>query len=109
MSGGSYNYVYSRVNDMADQIEEHERQPVDPDWVREPRVYDHVNKRLLSIEESAPILARVTSDRVWFAEHLRVIANAMHAVEWVDSGDYGPGDEVAAIVAVREHAAKGAP
>lgn len=25
------------------------------------------------------------------------VANAMHDIEWVDSGDYGPGNEIAAI------------
>jgi hypothetical protein len=32
-----------------------------------------------------------------FGEHLVRVAKAMHDVEWVDSGDYGDGDEVGAI------------
>jgi hypothetical protein len=32
-----------------------------------------------------------------FAAHLTKVASALHALEWVWSGDSGPGDEVAAI------------
>lgn len=32
-----------------------------------------------------------------FAQHLLKVAQALHDIEWVDSGDYGPGDEHAAI------------
>ena len=35
--------------------------------------------------------------RAAFANHLQIVADAMYAVEWVDSGDKGPGDENAAI------------
>lgn len=35
-----------------------------------------------------------------FANHLRKVANALHDLEWVWSGDYNPGDEDAAIHAV---------
>ena len=33
------------------------------------------------------------------AEHLVKVAAAMRAVEWVDSGDFGPGDEHGPILA----------
>lgn len=62
MSGGSHNYAYSKVEDMAGQLS--------------------------------------TSDdplRVAFANHLRLVAKAMHDVEWVDSGDSAKGSEAAAI------------
>ena len=32
-----------------------------------------------------------------FLVHLADVAEAIHAIEWVDSGDYGPGDEEEAI------------
>ncbi len=35
-----------------------------------------------------------------FADHLRSVAKAMHAVEWVDSCDWARGEEEAAIRAV---------
>lgn len=66
MSGGSYDYLYCRVEDMADRI----------------------------------VQAGDTPERRRFAEHLRRVANAMHAIEWVDSCDLGRGDENAAIRAV---------
>lgn len=38
-----------------------------------------------------------TPERKAFAEHLQLVADALHDIEWVDSGDYGPGDESLAI------------
>ena len=38
-----------------------------------------------------------THERRAFKEHLVKVAKALHDIEWVDSGDYGPGDENAAI------------
>jgi hypothetical protein len=35
-----------------------------------------------------------------FGRHLLKVAKAMHDIEWVDSGDYGEGDDVKAIQAV---------
>ena len=35
-----------------------------------------------------------------FGQHLRLVADAAHDVEWVDSCDMGKGDEHAAILAV---------
>ena len=66
MSGGSYDYLYCKVEDMADRIVE----------------------------------AGDTPERRRFAEHLRRVANAMHAIEWVDSCDLDRGEENAAIRAV---------
>ena len=63
MSGGSYDYLYGRVRDMAGEIRDQHTNPL----------------------------------RRAFAEHLRLVADAMHDIEWVDSSDYGPGDEDAAI------------
>lgn len=38
--------------------------------------------------------------RVAFVAHLRLVVVAMHDIEWVDSCDYGPGDDGKAIEAV---------
>ena len=38
-----------------------------------------------------------TPERRAFKKHLELISKALHDIEWVDSGDYGPGDENAAI------------
>lgn len=65
MSGGSYDYFFHRVDDMANRIGlEHER------------------TRLV---------------RTAFKAHLSKVAEACRAIEWVDSGDSSPGDEVKAI------------
>ena len=37
--------------------------------------------------------AKDTPERLAFAKHLQLVAKAMHDIEWVDSGDCGPGDE----------------
>jgi hypothetical protein len=60
MSGGSMNYLYSKIE------------------------YD------ASFEENTP-------ERIAFAAHLQKVVQALHDIEWVDSGDYGPGDENKAI------------
>jgi len=107
MSGGSYDYAYHGVADMADALEHR-----DAKWADGPaggQVYDHAGRRMLSVEESAPILARARERRAWFAKLLRKVAKAMHDIEWVDSSDYGPGSEVAAIDAVEAFVRDGGP
>lgn len=61
MSGGSYHYVYSRIDGI-------EIYGADSD----PR-------------------------RASFQKLLKLVSEAMHDIEWVDSCDYGKGDERAAI------------
>jgi hypothetical protein len=60
MSGGSMNYIYSKL-----EYEANFRQD--------------------------------TPERRAFAKHLELVIKALHDIEWVDSGDYRPGDENAAI------------
>ena len=60
MSGGSMNYLYSKL-----EYEANFRQD--------------------------------TPERRAFAKHLELVIKALHDIEWVDSADYGPGDENAAI------------
>lgn len=38
-----------------------------------------------------------TPERRAFRKHLLKVAKALHDIEWVDSGDYGAGDENEAI------------
>lgn len=66
MSGGSYDYAYAHLEELASNIRIRTRDP----------------KRLA------------------FAELLELCAEAARDIEWVDSGDYGPGDEEAALDAV---------
>lgn len=73
MSGGSYDYVYMKIQDLADNF-----------------------------LAQRPVLRRT------FGRHLRLIAEAMHDIEWVDSCDYGDGDEIAAINKVLGKDAKAA-
>ena len=60
MSGGSMNYLYSKLE------------------------YDAT-------------FSTHTPERLAFKAHLAKVAKALHDIEWVDSGDIGPGDENAAI------------
>lgn len=61
MSGGSYNYIYSQIDDLY----------------------------ILGSNE--------TPRRVAFQKLLKLVARAMHDIEWVDSCDSSPGDENEAI------------
>ena len=63
MSGGSLDYIYHKVEDVADSIENRTDEP----------------------------LYRA------FAEHLKLVSEALHDVEWEFSGDYGTGDAEEAI------------
>lgn len=65
MSGGSYQYAYSRLE----------------------------NDFLYEFARRAD-----TPERKAFLAHIQKVIEAMHDIEWVDSGDYGPGDENQAIM-----------
>jgi hypothetical protein len=68
MSGGSMNYLYSRLECDAN-------------------------------------FKRDTPERKAFAKQLALIIKALHDIEWVDSHDYGPGDENEAILACLQEGA----
>ena len=107
MSGGSYDYVYSRIRDAADAVR---RSVADhpTDTIETRLVYDRVARRSMSPEDSAAVLAAVDAERLWLAGLMEIVSEAMHDIEWVDSCDMGPGDEVAAIRKVRAYMAGGA-
>ena len=71
MSGGSYDYAFSKLEDLADEIEK----------------YAHQGKLPLATRDL----------RLAFAVQLRLMATAAHDIEWVDSGDCSEGDEIEAI------------
>lgn len=62
MSGGSYDYIYGRIEDL-----------------------DILGRR------------SETPRRIAFQKLLKLVARAMHDIEWVDSCDSSPGDENEAI------------
>ncbi len=61
MSGGSYDYVFSKIEDIEIQG------------------------------------TNISIRRRMFQTLLKKVANAMHDIEWVDSGDYGEGEENGAL------------
>lgn len=65
MSGGSLDYFYSRVRDIAETIAAYQS----------PALPEHLA----------------------FAKHLNLVADALHDLEWMWSGDNAPGDEMPAI------------
>lgn len=69
MSGGSWDYVSFKFEDVANRLENSE-----PD-------------------RSCYLLRRA------LGKHIRLIATALHAIEWVDSCDWGNGDERKSIEA----------
>lgn len=56
--------------------------------------YDYI---CFKIEEIELFGWQTNPRRAAFQQLLKLVAKAMHDIEWVDSGDYGPGDENAAI------------
>jgi hypothetical protein len=60
--------------------------------------YNYAYHRLEEFSEEFGLRAD-TPARKAFAKHLQKVAKAMHDIEWVDSSDYGYGDEVEAIMA----------
>lgn len=100
MSGGRYDYICDKITTLADDLEaELERTPAEPS--SGARVWSREHRAWVEGEEAAAILRSVDAERAWLVTVLRAVARAAHDVEWVDSGDYGPGDEVEAIRAVR--------
>lgn len=64
MSGGSWDYLYQKIEDAADRLQN------------------------TSTKHSC------CEPRRAFGSLLYKVARAMHSIEWVDSCDYGPGDEL---------------
>lgn len=76
MSGGSYLYAYRRVEEFAEALERNERL------------------------DGCPLSEPNDLVRLAFAGHLRKVAEAMRAIEWVDSSDCSPPHDRDAICAV---------
>jgi len=62
MSGGSWDYFYCRIEEIADRL----------------------------CQETSP-------ERKALGKLLKKCSKALHDIEWVDSGDYGTGDDAEAI------------
>ena len=109
MSGGSYDYLCYRIDDLADRIEAIDRMDQnDIDAMRlDAQVYSRENRKWITGDEAVAILSSVNAERKWFIGLLRIVAKAAHDIEWVDSGDYDSGDEVEAIRACRAYLAGG--
>ena len=91
---------------LGDEIELRNRD-IDFTPYADAHVWDRDNKRQITGDEAAAIIASVPKEREWFIGLLNVVAKAAHDIEWVDSGDYGIGDEVAAIRECRAYLATG--
>lgn len=96
MSGGSYDYAYRCVNDMAHAIQQRLDAPEG-----ELRAF-HLRGKWVpaSHPEAVEARERIAQLRRRFADHLELVAEAMRAIEWVDSEDSSEGAEIAAIEAV---------
>ncbi len=70
MSGGSHNYGYRQVKEFIESVE----------------VGDTIGDN-----------PKLTPLRIEFLKHLRLVAEAMKAIEWVDSGDCSPPHDEDAI------------
>ena len=108
MSGGHYDYAYSRISDLARRIEDE----MDPRLERNKtngdcdnfHVYSKEKREWVAGAEAKSIIDSANSERKWFIGLLNLVAEAAHDIEWVDSSDYSPGDEVEAIRAIRRYA-----
>lgn len=76
MSGGSYDYAFRHLSDLAEQIDSKTRE-----------------------RDSKNSLERLN-----FAELLRLCSTAAHAIEWRDSGDWGDAQMLESIAACFEFA-----
>jgi hypothetical protein len=54
--------------------------------------YDYAYRKIEALASEIKSRAQ-TSERKAFADHLLKVAKAAHDIEWVDSCDYGVGDE----------------
>jgi len=59
----------------------------------------YYNYQYRAIQDLAVAIVGSTPLRKAFKKHLTLVSDACHDIEWVDSCDYGKGDEDAAILA----------
>lgn len=72
MSGGHYDYAYLRVMDFSD--------------------------RLLDEVQREDISQKAKEARLKFVDHLKKVTEAMRTIEYVDSDDSSPDDEIQPIL-----------
>lgn len=99
MSGGSYDYAYGRISCLADDVARNTRglQESSGLSIRHPETQEW-----LTGEKAKELLAPTFQARLWLSKLLELVSEAMHDIEWVDSCDYGPGDELESIQKVAE-------
>ena len=83
MSGGAHDFAYQRVSNFIESVRNEQ-------------------ERLAQIDRLEPLpTPRMTQEhrrlREDFLEHLKLVADAMRAIEWEDSGDSGPEKTAEAI------------
>lgn len=61
---------------------------------------DYVYQKVMDAADEIDVRKDITVLQKQFATHLRLVAIALHDLEWVYSDDYSPGDEVPAITRV---------
>jgi hypothetical protein len=106
MSGGSYNYLFGQIEDLARQIEDRMDPRLNRDPVEDPMVYSREKNQWVKGAEAQAIIDAAEDERRWFIGLLHLVGKAAHDIEWVDSCDYGPGDEVEAIRAIKSYLAR---
>ena len=57
----------------------------------------HYNYQYQTVFNLAAEIEPTTPNRIAFIKLLKLVGKACHDIEWVDSGDYAPGDEDEAI------------
>lgn len=96
MSGGSYDYLSYKVKDMADIIKDRLISSVEDEGPI------HIDGERVEANQAEAIALRtqIKELRLRFANHLELVAKAMHIIEWVDSYDCSEGDEIKPIMEV---------
>lgn len=99
MSGGSYDYLYGRVRDASNEIERRTKSMSESECIS---IQHPETKEWLVGAQAKELLEPTYQARFWFSRLLELVSEAMHDIEWVDSSDYGPGDELPAIQKVAQ-------
>lgn len=88
MSGGSWDYAHQRVYQLGEDLE---TRPFGPDYTHEEGDEDvERRKEGLRADGIDPEVERAR--RVKLGLLLQKCAGLAHAIEWYDSGDWGPED-----------------
>ena len=81
MSGGSYNYMYFKVEDDPLNVDQRDLETM-AERLAEMGYHD-------AARETYECLLDIRATRARFEARAKRMADVWHAVEWFDSGDYG--------------------